>query len=1360
MLCLPDALQLQELFLEVPGLATLDLSDWAVFGELRQLELRGCNLHELALPQGGELRRITLRAMQLPKLYFWLKAAESVDVQVPNISHLHIGGCTGLSSRCLSHLLAGCQRLEQLQLSHCASVESLELSSTRLEEPWANTGTIHTESDELKLRLSRNHRLQTLRLRCPSLACIALPLAPLAGANLRRLSLESARLTCLDLSSLRWQELLELSLRLPHLSVLHPPEAARPLAGSSPDLACKPEPVQILIFSKHLNKLDLTGLRHAKRIDLTLQSWRAQVLWPRHARLQAGSHPAALRLWLPCCETPLPPQGCGLLESAETVDCSGCHVLKPEALKPEMFPNLTSLDMTDCQEFNNTALIDVAGAAKLRRLRCPGLSCVSQNGATNITVKTIGGTPGYKCPVYERTRRCTESSEVYSFGMVMLEVMTGLDPSATDPAAPRGIVFPLAKTVAPNTPGALQRLRRSADTTASWPRDLFEELTPWVDVLCKEHARCRALVHITADGTRETWSNTVTLCCAYSILAKGLSAQDAYQPFAYLDLPAFVDCRGEGANGIELQEEESDFRLSVLDVLMGIQRARDLGWLDYRSFPVEVYTQMLRAEHGDMSWILQGKALAMASPWAQPVDTEGMPVCTPDVLVPYFIDNKIEVVIQCNHPQSEEKGERRELISYDPKPFENAGIKHVWLPFEDGGCPSTELIQQFLQVVEPQSGAFVVHCRSGLGRTATVIGIYAMRHLGFTARSFIGWSRVVRPGTVHGSQQQYLVNLEPYVRPGVERSLANLNQVEQLQMLPLRELSFWALDWGVNHALLANRSRTELIEIILEARGNVKAGPNLRPPDPAAHRATDPAAHRNSVTAGTPETIVPQQSQSASQKTSAEPIIDPLQEALQYLRLLGSLRDGFGADAIIQLVEQIRDSPSTRTVVKAEEAESAAMNEVSAAHAAALAETRRKEAELGEALQLARAARRECVQVKLSIAMQQDALLQASSDAVKESAVLADLQRQLAEAAEVRRQKLEAHRKEQAALQDAKDQWKTLQIQAETESVHSNVSSVGPMEAWQNAKRSLDRLRMRLELALRSVCCPEEEKRPTFVELVRQLKSTVERFPPRSSSERVDMLQAEASIKHSDGSGGSSPRHSPRPPQGHANIEASAERQVAGQQPCQPSSGFRQALMADGANHICWILLFASIEASLRAGMGKEFVAAAHASKTAPCSYVARSASAGGQPSPLPQWWKEMDRSSIAQSTFADLNACQQLADYLLKKLEKDNPHVKLKCLKIIKHVCEQGKPEFKRAVQRKADVVKACLQFRGTPDPLKGDAPNKAVREEADLAVKAVFSSNASLNAYGFSTAQGKKMQGFGSEPSDDVSSRTGAGV
>ena len=576
----------------------------------------------------------------------------------------------------------------------------------------------------------------------------------------------------------------------------------------------------------------------------------------------------------------------------------------------------------------------------------------------------------------------------------------------------------------------------------------------WVDALCQEHASSRALIHITADSPRETWSNTVTLCCSYSILAKGLSAQDAYRPFALLDLPQFVDCRGEGANGIDLQGEESDFRLWVLDVLIGIQRARDLGWLDYRTFPAETHSQMLRAEHGDMSWILQNKALAMASPWAQPVDAEGMPVCTPDVLVPFFLENNIGVIIQCNHPQSEEKGARRDLISYDPGAFERAGVKHVWLPFEDGGCPSVEIIRQFLQIVESTSGAFVVHCRSGLGRTATVIGIYAIRHLGFTARSFIGWSRVVRPGTVHGSQQQYLVNLEAYLRPGSERSLSTLSQIEQLQMLPLRELSFWALDLGVNPELLSHRSQQELIQIILEARASqVKSGSNLRAPDPAA-------VHRSPSTSEAPNPSAVGGAPLAKTKAvNQPPQADLWQEALQYLRLLGALQDNFKSDTIIQLVEQLRDSPSTQGPTKSTGTEPA-LQEINSVHAAALAETQRKEAELEEALKLARAKRRECEQIKLSIAMQQDALLEASSDAVRESTAMADLQRQLAEAAETRRQKLERHRHEQTALQAVKDQWKSLQAEIQAETA---VGPVGPMEAWQNAKRSLDRLRMRLE---------------------------------------------------------------------------------------------------------------------------------------------------------------------------------------------------------------------------------------------------------------------------------------------------------
>lgn len=40
--------------------------------------------------------------------------------------------------------------------------------------------------------------------------------------------------------------------------------------------------------------------------------------------------------------------------------------------------------------------------------------------------------PGYACPVYSRTGRVTEGGEVYSFGMVMLELLTGLAPATAD----------------------------------------------------------------------------------------------------------------------------------------------------------------------------------------------------------------------------------------------------------------------------------------------------------------------------------------------------------------------------------------------------------------------------------------------------------------------------------------------------------------------------------------------------------------------------------------------------------------------------------------------------------------------------------------------------------------------------------------------------------------------------------------------------------------------------------------------------------------------------------------------------------------------------------------------------------------
>ena len=43
-----------------------------------------------------------------------------------------------------------------------------------------------------------------------------------------------------------------------------------------------------------------------------------------------------------------------------------------------------------------------------------------------------------------------------------------------------------------------------------------------------------------------------------------------------------------------------------------------------------------------------------------------------------------------------------------------------------------------------------MHCKSGLGRTGTLIGMYAMKHYNISAADFIGWVRIVRPGSIHG----------------------------------------------------------------------------------------------------------------------------------------------------------------------------------------------------------------------------------------------------------------------------------------------------------------------------------------------------------------------------------------------------------------------------------------------------------------------------------------------------------------------------------------------------------------------------------------------------------------------------------
>lgn len=94
---------------------------------------------------------------------------------------------------------------------------------------------------------------------------------------------------------------------------------------------------------------------------------------------------------------------------------------------------------------------------------------------------------------------------------------------------------------------------------------------------------------------------------------------------------------------------------------------------------------------------------------------------------------------------------------YEAKSFTEAGIAHDDLFFVDGSTPPKEIVDKWMDVCDnhfkdPKAGSIAIHCKAGLGRTGTLIGLWAMKHYKIPAEAFIGWIRIVRPGSILGPQ--------------------------------------------------------------------------------------------------------------------------------------------------------------------------------------------------------------------------------------------------------------------------------------------------------------------------------------------------------------------------------------------------------------------------------------------------------------------------------------------------------------------------------------------------------------------------------------------------------------------------------
>ena len=225
---------------------------------------------------------------------------------------------------------------------------------------------------------------------------------------------------------------------------------------------------------------------------------------------------------------------------------------------------------------------------------------------------------------------------------------------------------------------------------------------------------------------------------AFQVLVLRRSAGEAWQAFS--GLPSFVPFR-------DASEGPSYHDCTILDCLKSLERALKLNWFSMNSFDLEFYESHDKVETGDMTWIIPGKLLAFSCPSIKE-EINRWENYTPEKYAILFKQLGITTVIRLNH------------ATYEATRFTGQGLRHHELYFHDGSCPSSDIVERFIRVVDVEYGGVAVHCKAGLGRTGTLIGCYAIRKFHFPAAEFIAWCRIARPGSILGPQQQFLLDFE------------------------------------------------------------------------------------------------------------------------------------------------------------------------------------------------------------------------------------------------------------------------------------------------------------------------------------------------------------------------------------------------------------------------------------------------------------------------------------------------------------------------------------------------------------------------------------------------------------------------
>eukprot|EP00929_Paragymnodinium_shiwhaense_P014178 TRINITY_DN122063_c0_g1_i1.p1 TRINITY_DN122063_c0_g1~~TRINITY_DN122063_c0_g1_i1.p1 ORF type:complete len:483 (+),score=126.71 TRINITY_DN122063_c0_g1_i1:215-1663(+) len=244
----------------------------------------------------------------------------------------------------------------------------------------------------------------------------------------------------------------------------------------------------------------------------------------------------------------------------------------------------------------------------------------------------------------------------------------------------------------------------------------------------------KQIVHVSSNIPAKR-ANAACLAALYRVIVLKMPAKAAVAPFQGVK-PPFMPFRDATAMPV------CSYHLTIEDCCAGLEKAMELGWFNYEKFELEAYDNLDHADYCGLNWIIPHKFMAFAGPGSRP------PAFVPEHYVPIFKKHCINLVVRLNSQE------------YDSARFTDRGLRHMELFFKDGSCPSMDIMTKFLEAAEAEKGGIAVHCKAGLGRTCTLIGLYAMKHFKFPARAFIGWARICRPGSVLGPQQQFLCNMQ------------------------------------------------------------------------------------------------------------------------------------------------------------------------------------------------------------------------------------------------------------------------------------------------------------------------------------------------------------------------------------------------------------------------------------------------------------------------------------------------------------------------------------------------------------------------------------------------------------------------